>query len=277
MTDIWLNKVITWKDPKTWVPLLSAWLEPFFDPDGPDIQSLGYQDLYIDDPEWLDIFQNHMTEPLDYIIDQLSEAISVAKVTAYHGCRAENAMTYHENGIMQNDPYRIADEVRKIVSEENDLSFMRDKLELELSQTELWDRDTGKVYLTADDRSLIDYCGHYLIYGSEWILSFLGFAAHRVLRNRGVPTIVIAEMPLSEEHNSTLVQFAKKLLHEWTRINVNKPTAVWSIDFSFVLNRSVPPEWIISHYHPDGIPDPLHQRIKRHGINRACPACAQEV
>jgi hypothetical protein len=230
---------------------------------------------YIDDPDWVsEVLQSVIQEDVDCVREGLAAELIKHSIHAYHACRTQNADTYHQHGIRLNEPNEQAAEVRKIVEQEDGLASMRASIEKEIADFDAWDRDTGRVYLSADERSLIEDAGHYLIYGSEWIQCVLGWGAHSVLRARGVPTLIAVNLPLQTQSRQTRQELASKLLEEWTRIVANDGDPwVRDIDFSFILNDAVPSIWVMSHHHPAYVLDPYYQRIKRITVNPTCPAC----
>lgn len=274
MTTPCSNAEIDWKNASSWVPLLTCWLQQYASNDYVSrIRDQAHADLYRDDPEWLTICDSVLSEPIAYVRSALAEELSIGKVCAYHACRTDDAATYHRHGIQTNDPETLSDHVRHIVASDDSLAFLRPKLEEELAAWEYRERDAGKLYLVADDRELIQHAGHYLIYGSEWIVSFLGFGAHYVLRSSGIPTMVSVTLPLSLLSTNTREHFAKYMMQEWTRLIADETNDVREIDFSFILEQGIPAAWVTGHYHPDKIPDPLHQNIVRSGHPVKCQAC----
>ena len=87
--------------------------------------------------------------------------------------------------IRRNDPAALANEVRRIVMEEDGLTHLWPTIEKRLYDFDKADRDTGRLYLVMDHRSLTESAGHYLLYGSEWIQCVLGFEAHEPLDDAG--------------------------------------------------------------------------------------------
>lgn len=224
MSRIWQNKVISWKEKASWIPTLSKWIRPFLNERGiRALRQMGEQDICSDDWAWLDITQTILSWETESVIQNFADAIVSAKLVTYHACRTENAGVYHSNGIRLNDPAALADEARRIVGEEDGLAFKRPTIEEDIKSFDAFERDTGKLYVVVDDRSLVEDSGHYLLYGSEWIQALLGWSAHEVLRRRGAPTIFMVELPLAEATPHELEQLARVLLQEWTRVKVNAP------------------------------------------------------
>lgn len=191
----------------------------------------------------------------------------------FHACRVADAGVYFREGIRKNDPDVLAARLSALLDEESGLAYHRPKVAELLSDQELYDRDRGRVYVTADDKSLIESAGHYLIYGSEWLMCMLGHAGHEALRRRGVPTMLQLDLPLSAATVRERSQLAETLLQEWVRIKVNRPDWVPELDFTFCLRGDVPPEWLVGHYHPETVVDVHHSYIPRRTANPYCAHC----
>lgn len=277
--NVFRNITIDWKQPTTWVSYIDVWLTPYLNEHRIEkLKGMGRQNLCIDDPAWLEeILQSAISDQIEEITDDLAVDIEAAFIRSFHGCRVKDATSFHEEGIRLNDPSVLADQVRAIVNEEPELKIDKARVESLLSKFDSWDRDTNRLYLSVDERGLIDDAGHYLLYGSEWIQCVLGWGAHRVMRKRGVPTIIDVRLPLRTQSRQTRNELASKILHEWTRLTVDHESEVWKIDFSFILRDSIPASWVISHHHPTYVNDPFYQRIRRTTQDPWCPACDDNV
>jgi hypothetical protein len=275
MSAIWHSTTIDWKQPKSWAPAVSRCLRPHLNERGiRHLQRMSEQDICWDDSDWLRKTREALLSEVEYVVKNLADALTLATVCTYHGCRTEDVGLYHRSGIRRNDPAVLADEVRRIVSEEDRLAHLRPAIEQRLRDFDSTDRDIGRLYLVMDDRALTNKGGHYLLYGSEWIQCVLGFEAHEALRQRGVPTILSVKLPLSIVASHEREHLAQKLLQEWTRIKVNKPDWVPELDFTFCLREDIPSAMIFNHFHPEFIRDPFYQNIKRRVDRQSCPGCA---
>lgn len=271
--SIWLDARIGWKEQSSWLARLSAWLKPQLRRGA--LQRLRRspdEDLYLDDPEWLDRLGSEMRRDVELVAEDLADDLLSARLSVFHASRVVDAGVVHREGLRINDPRFLADEARRIVAEEEDLAWMRPTLEARIAGFEHTDRDTGTLYVVADDRPFLKSSGHYLIYGSEWIQVLLGWGAHAALRRRGSPTIFEVEMPLHVVHSSSRTEFARDLLREWSRQQAASDAQSPELDFSFMLRRDLPPEWVVRHAHPARIRDPFHPGW-HHNASLGCPHC----
>jgi hypothetical protein len=276
MSRVWRNSIIEWKEPRSWAATLSKWLRPCLNDRGiRHLQRLGEQDICWDDSDWLKHTQTVLRFDVGSVTEPLGDALSFATARTYHGCRTEDVASYHQAGILLNNPLVLADEVRRIVREEEQLAHLRPVIEQRLRDFGSKDRDAGRLYLAMDDRGLTNSAGQYLLYGSEWIQCVLGFEAHETLRRRGYPTVIAVDLPLSLVTTHEREQLAKVLLQEWTRIKVNRPDFVPELDFTFCLHEAIPSTLIVSHHHPALICDPFYPDTIRRNEQRMCPSCNQ--
>ena len=231
--------------------------------------------LYIDDPEWIDRLQLELRkdEDAETLASALGDDLLGAALRVYHACRPLDAGVFHRDGLRVNDPEALAEEFRQIVGSSEALAWMRPELEALLAENEHKDRDTGRLYVCADDRLYAKDSGHYLLYGSEWVQVVLGFEGRPVLLERGAPTIVEIDLPLNVVHSSDRDAFARKLLHEWSRQVVEDDGRSPNLDFTFRLRRGVPAAWVVGHTHPVRICDPFELRRVRVNRFTDCPAC----
>lgn len=264
-----------WKDRATWFAPLGDWVKPYFREGGEArLRSGGERDLCWDDSDWLDrVLYRQLDIEIDTAIERLAEDLEPAILRAFHGCRVADAGVFHREGIRINDPGRLEAEVRRIVADEVDLAWLRPSLEQRIADFDARERDIGRLYVCVDDRPQLDRIGHYMLYGSEWIVALLGFSAHSTLRRRGVPTMVELDLPLRLATPNTRQEFARKLLQEWVRVFVNEPTFVPALDFTVVLHADVPAEMIVGHYHPDVLHDPFQGFVSHKTALRTCPGC----
>jgi hypothetical protein len=272
---LWRDHLVHWKDRATWFEPLGAWLAPYLRKGGRDrLRRGGERDLCWDDADWLDrVLYPQLTIEIDTVIEQLADDLEGTVLRTFHGCRVPDAGVFHRDGIRINDPARLEDEVRQIVAQEEDLAWLRPTLEQRLADFDARERDTGRLYVCADDQPQLDRIGHYMLYGSEWIVALLGFSAHSTLRRRGVPTMVELDLPFRMATPGTRREFARKLLQEWVRVLVNGPTFVPALDFTIVLHANVPAQMIVGHYHPAVLRDPFHSFITHKTAINTCPGC----
>ncbi|SCX28571.1 hypothetical protein DSM25558_4507 [Agrobacterium sp. DSM 25558] len=188
-----------------------------------------------------------------------------------HGCRTIDASVYFREGLRLHDRGEMTAR-RAIIEKNTDLHWTRNRVEeaiREVGNT----LDEGRLYVVADDTSLLKYAAHYLIYGSEWMTAVLSDPARNVLKTIGAPTLLEIDLPLSMSSFRTRKELAIKMLNEWTRFACNKPDWSAPIDFSFCLRSSIPACCIVGHSHPAELRDPLDGRGLYRSPVTVCDHC----
>lgn len=256
--------------------MVSCWIRPHLNERGIlHLQRMEEQDICWDDSEWLALTQEVLQLEVEDVIEKLTCALRPARALIYHGCRAVDAGAYHKLGILRNDPTKLADQARRIVDEEDSLAHLRPSFEQRLREFNIV-RDAGSLHLSLDSRELTNKSGHYVLYGSEWIQCVLAPEGYAALRRKGVPTILTVALPLRMASLSDRRDLARTLLQEWTRVTVNKPNWTPEIDLSFCIQKAIPRELIVNHFHPEFVFDWHFGGIKRRIGLQHCPSCSQD-
>ncbi|WP_219993690.1 hypothetical protein [Paenibacillus cellulosilyticus] len=103
-------------------------------------------------------------------------------------------------------------------------------------------------WLSLTRNQLLDSCGHYLIYGSEFIC---GIAAELncqyVLKNKGIPTIFHCDVPLEKIPSNYIADLNRQIQNG----NGN--------NCGFKIFGAVTRDQIINYENPDKIFDPLNR------------------
>ncbi|MDJ0448824.1 hypothetical protein [Methylocystis sp. JR02] len=272
---VWKNHRFCWRSADTWVPQLSAWLTPKFHKDGIRRLKPGhFRNLPWDDLEWLDLLGRCLTSDIQYHTETLADALEPSTLRTFHGCRTDDAGRYFREGLHLHDRDAMTQRLTAIVEKNDELAWMRSRLDdaiAEINST----LDIGCLYVVADDTALLEYAAHYLIYGSEWITAVLGYG-RRALLKTGVPTLIEVDLPLRVTTPDTRVEFARKMLGEWTRRACNLPDWHAPIDFSFCLRENIPPAWVVGHSHPAQLRDPLERQKLYQSPRTRCAHCSSD-
>lgn len=106
----------------------------------------------------------------------------------YHGCRPASVESYYQNGIIPIEKEFAKQEViLRLCNEQVSVNKVLSTFETSWSTLTPLDKS---VWLTFSQKELINFCGHYLIYGSEFIYGIAAqlFCQHN-LKKVGTPTI----------------------------------------------------------------------------------------
>lgn len=176
---------------------------------------------------------------------------------AYHACRPVDVSSYYRDGLRVACHSDLARAALEVFASGQFPELSRD--DVLAASEQMSDIDDDKLYVMLDDRDLIEYCGHYLIYGSEYLTAI---AAHlsdiygcdyrQHLKSMGRATVFEVELPfewMPEEYQMCLASdLSRAVFHD---------EPAHEIDFTVTLSRPVPPECIRSHQHPMRIRDPF--------------------
>lgn len=208
----------------------------------------------VDDPDWLRLLTSGLEVPLDTVEEEFTSILASCSIRGYHACRPHDFADYLAGGIRALDSLELTQLLHNAIEQLN-IPDLGEEI-LAMGRARLSQHTNSIVYFVLDQRHLLRYSGHYLIYGSEWLCSVFG--KHRaLLREHGVPTLLEVAFPLSCASASDLRQLARHLLHEWTRLSTMHFQESRSVDFSFAVRERIPAEMIVAHSHPCMIGDPL--------------------
>lgn len=267
---------IIWKDVSTWEPPLTRLMGRYLKRGGLGrLERMGEQDLCYDDRTWVELLQDQLDIGTDLLTDRLARFMAPHTVRMYHACRTDDAGRYIREGIKLRSKADLVAQIEGLVDQHPTLHGLKDNLAHHIHIVDSVAREEGTVFLTLDDRFMIEECGGYLIYGSEFIRGVLGRAGHPILRTIGTPTIIEVDLPLAEVSISLRRALAAKMAAEWIRIKVNRPDWTPRLDFTVALKTPVVPAWVVGHYHPTRIIDPLYGDIFRKTASPTCRHCRQ--
>ena len=249
---------IVWKDPSSWMGRIDAALGGRLAcAAGPRIKLANTENWYLDDSAWVELLAHCLDEDADRLVDDLAERLSWKTLRAYHGCRPADLDSYRKHGIRVLDCAAIVAHTRKwletVPDKERLLPLLSDMTERVGTKTR-----EGHVYFGLDDRFLVERCGQYLIYGSEFLTAGFG-RLKEALTTRGRPTIIEVDVPIALMAPRLRTELASLLLRDWARIAAWDEVRTYPQNFGFSLLRDVPPSWIVGFAHPSRIPDPLEQ------------------
>lgn len=253
--------IISWVSPETWIPLIDKLINAPAD----IAERLSHEDtreLFIDDDEaWIDLAARVLRADPDEMIEAVADGLQTMSVRAYHGCRPVDVSSYYCRGLRGLDPGEQMKIARDLLCADPYGRPMLDRLDARAKEIGT-DGLAGRVWLALDHRFLIKYCGHYLIYGSEHLQALLAERQNLLLK-RGRPTIFELNFPISHLQSTYRDFLARHLLRDWTRIRAGAGNASQLQDYGWSVQRTLPPEMIVGHFHPTEIPCPLTPGCKR--------------
>jgi len=209
------------------------------------------EDFYADDPEWLKLLDHELRGELDEVKKELADALRGSRVRVFHGCRTDDAGVYFREGLKVHRWDELIAQVRVLVDADEHRRDRKSVIEQTIAELGKYrNLDEGHSYVVLDERPLIEDSAHYLIYGSELISAAFRQAGQGFLRERGTPTMLLIDLPLSIADLHERCELARDMLQEWTRQIAWGCDEVAKVDFTFTLKADLPREHIVGHYHP---------------------------
>lgn len=186
-------------------------------------------------------------------------------IKVFHGCRPDSVETYYSKGLLPLDAEMSKQIAKSIFLSSHFHELSEQDIENAAERADgRWRH--GHLYVSLDDRFLVKRCGHYLIYGSEYICAIAAglqcikgndYDYQQHLRRNGRPTVLVCQLPIDRITLSDRKELVAALVDEIASDPSFKRSRSSLCDFSFFLKSKVEPECILEHRYPRTIPDPL--------------------
>lgn len=217
--------------------------------------------------EFTEIFKNSdnpISEISEGILDKISDMFwgQFSDIKVYHASKPVIPMEIHNNGLHPLNAVNFINLFKEIFPFRI-YNITDEDLEYSLKQIGVDVRD-GFLYVVLDDRIFEDGCGHYLVHGSEFLLTLTvnlpqhidSISMTNVLLERGVPTIFEICFPIEKVDSVERKNLIYDILTEWWYMNNHSDPIIGIIDYSFCLEEAIESDYIINHYHPKSIKNP---------------------
>ncbi|MAZ69785.1 hypothetical protein [Porticoccus sp.] len=216
-----------------------------------------------DDLSWLNtIVLNVLHEDIDskqLLAERFDSHYKALRV--YHGARAENLTSYYEKGLIPLNPDTMHERARNIFLSGQYPELTEELLEKAIAAVGHEYRG-GRVYFEANEKLLINQCGHYMLYGSEYLACIAVNLPSRNyqsdLKKIGRPVMLVCDVPIEMISGSVMLELAGwclQMIFEnllFGEVEDDEPGL-----FGFCIHRALPSQCIVGHYHPVAIRDPL--------------------
>ena len=214
---------------------------------------------YIDD---LNLFKTFYSEFGDYSILEdtfvTDFPLRFPFVRMYHCCRPTDTRSYYAKGICVLDLNEANERFRNMFLDNPSCpNINKSHIDNAISSMAGSYKRHGYIYFGLDDRFLITYCNHYLIYGSEYINGLaaflekeLGCPAKSELKKYGMSTIFEVNIPVKQISSGELRELAQYLLPAWSFAIAHDKNEIGKVDVSIEIDHNLSPELIVGHYHP---------------------------
>ena len=260
-----MRTIITWEDISNWAPILEH-LVPELCNRGSIAKAArrGMDFFPADDLSWtIDLLPRK--RPPSVFREEVQERIAkhFSHLRAYHGCRPKDFSTYQTKGLVPLDPSRAFDELWMHFEDGRHPEITREVLRAALNSVDTALREY-RVFFEGSKRLLLDFCGHYLLYGSEYFVGILrSLKGHRdyaqLLKESGEPTLLTCDVPIDWISDSTLCELSGRMLASYFRVNVLRDAThpERGEGFGFEIFRALPSELIVSIETPANVRDPI--------------------
>lgn len=198
-------------------------------------------------------------------------------IRAYHACRPTDVGSYLQHGLLGQNRTLIESSFRSIFSDVDEALLDRaiDAMDSR------GNHENGKIYFSCDPHELVEYCGHYLLQGSEYLMALAarlceydpGLEDYRLrLRRTGIPTVFevgipVEQIPVPQRHG-----LMKSIISAWAYHHL-APNEDAGDSMGFVLHSDLGPRNILSHFHPASVPDPHFGRRPVKTETTRCNCC----
>ncbi|RLA74343.1 MAG: hypothetical protein DRG11_05195 [Epsilonproteobacteria bacterium] len=220
-----------------------------------DISCSGAEYFYADDLSWL-------PNDFDKILFRKNFLKLYKGIKCFHACSPVNIDNYLINGFTGGNHEKAIAIFNKIFSDIPD--EYRKKAIVEISRSR--EDEALKTFFLCDSKCLINKDGHYLIYGSEYLIVLAAnLSAQKIsteyfrqrLKGIGIPTIIEADIDFSLLDNKQIDYLIDYSLSDWANYNIFNSQFTPS-EMSIIAKQKLPSSVIINHWHPEKIHDPFN-------------------
>lgn len=250
----------------TWHPDIWSLVSDFI---GPDVRSAFLKSpptyLVSDDLSWLDTL---VLQVRGIHIDskvELAERLHnrYRAIRACHGTSARTVDSFYELGIRPLVIDEIHNQARQIFLSGDYPELSEDNLKMAIEMVGPDTRE-GRVYFEANESFLKEMCGHYMLYGSEYLTALAANLRgtrdyRRVLKGRFAPTLFVCDVPMEDIHPGTVAEFSGMALESIFHELLDGPTYTpdkW-LGSGFSIRVPLESSCIVGHFHPTITRDPL--------------------
>jgi len=256
-------QIFSWKDFPQWEKFIwdtfpETIREPLFEAIRGGRKGFEYADDVLYFQKFYAAFGEY-SELVESFLNDFSKRFTFIKM--YHCCRPSDTQSYYDLGIRVLNAAGMNERFKGLFLRNPKFPQITDShIQSAIEHMAASYKRRGFVYFGLDDRFLLNHCGHYLIYGSEYLQSLAAFIRRGFrcdlkseLRKSGKPTIFEVRMPISNCSDGELRELAYELFHTWAYNIAHNRTYPYGIDFAIEIDHDLPPDHIIGHYHPENI------------------------
>lgn len=218
-----------------------------------------------DDLGWLDEIITRATGEIVDIKSLLAERIRnrFGALRSYHCTNAIDLQSFFSKGLLPLDVELAQQKAENIFLNGKYPELTIDHLQNAIDAVPIGSR-AERVWFDCNERLLVEECGHYLIYGNEYLVSIAaaleGYKDYRrALKNLGKPTVLMCDVPFSIMDDYVICMFAglalEQVFQELLDGNEYVPERLRGAGYS--IKTVLPSSAIVGYYHPKCIKDPI--------------------
>lgn len=249
------EKVLDWRNRRSWLRDIHSYASTVLTPELVGALERDRPECWSDVMDWLPNYD----EVVPAFCEQMCSFYTHFK--AFHGCRPKSLSSYYEHGLRGQSAEPILQTFRTLFADVPEANIEQAIEEMKHRESS----EKGKIWLSGDDRLMLQQFGHYVINGSEYLLALAANLSrgdysedYRLrLRTIGIPTILEVDIPIDMIPPTQKKEVAQMILSAWGQLRTRRPLGMIS-STCYVVHSDIPVECIKAHYHPPKIIDP-HQ------------------
>lgn len=218
-----------------------------------------------DDLTWLDDIVERITGDVILTDEVFASRLSdhYYALRAYHGTRLVDKDSFYKYGIYPLEPEEFEEKAFKIFSRTLFPELSVDAVQVAIKKVGRQYRE-GRVYFEANERHLVEFCAHYMLYGSEYLCAIVAHIPgsrdyRQELKKFGTPAIFECDIPLVIVDHRLLKELAGSALARMFS-NLQDPafdhSNAWNGAGLYICQHLLP-ECIVGHKTPTVLKDPL--------------------
>lgn len=208
-----------------------------------------------DDLSWLDDLIGWNESIHDVFTDRFIDHYD--SVLAFHGCRPTRLAGYRRAGLRLCNIEKLNTLARRIFGCGDEIDNAIADLAHDRFGYSYSELNSARIFFCLSKQFLVEHCGHYLLYGSEYLLCIgARLGRKQELRNRGKATVVEVALPISILQRRDVRELCGRIIEEIFERVLDPQFRTLAPNFGFEVRHPVPPECIVAFHHPTRIPNP---------------------
>ena len=178
-------------------------------------------------------------------------------IRAFHACRSDSIEPYKQHGLTPCVPAALDKCAMEIFQNKEGVAAAIQDLALNDLEYSYRDFNNGKVWFCLEKEELTENCGHYLLYGSEYLLAIANrIGESEALRKRGRATLIECNVPIDDLAEDDTKELAADMLVKILETYCTRRCPDELTGFGFYIECKLEPNNIVQFHFPTAIPNP---------------------